>query len=291
MLKINDSMTAKLDLMEPHVEQLTRMRDQHRSLGEILHWLWLQGVKIHGGHLTAFWQRRAEREANPPPPPQIAGSPPPLRKSRPSPNQASPPEAVSDTSHSSHPSHASADPPLRPPSPPKGEVGHRPDEVSPAPNNANPASERAAKLGRIMDKYLSDLKELVEKCAADPNPKLEDRQQIDRMLVIAIDYQRDQDQKAQRQQALDLKQAEYELKVKRLAFMEKQAEAKAKAQEEAAERDPPQDFDNTDLIADMRGEMFKEVYSPENMAAVHAAIAKAEAHLDPNHNPNIIHYG
>jgi hypothetical protein len=272
MKKYNLNMSAKLDLMEPHVEHLARMRDEHRSTGEILHWLWTQGVKIHGGHLTAFWERREQRQANPPPPTQ--------RKTRPSDGRA--------------------ELPLRRPSPPGGEGGRRPDEVSPAPSHASAAPDpnhasaashhRAAALGAIMDNYLASLKDLIDKCAADPNPKLEDRQQIDRMVQIALDYQRDQDQKAQRQQALDLKQAEYELKVKRLALMEQREAAKAKAREAAdTQREPSRDFDNTDLIADMRGEMFKEVYSPENMAKVDAALAKAEAHLDPENNPNIIH--
>ncbi len=141
-----------------------------------------------------------------------------------------------------------------------------------------------------MDKYLDYTNEQMDKCRADPNAKLEDRQQLDQMMKIAIDYERSQWEQEQRQKAFELKQAEYELKARRLALLEKREEEKARAREAAAEREPPTDFDNTDLIADMRGEMFKEVFTPENIARADAALAKATAHLDPNNNPNLVHH-
>jgi hypothetical protein len=253
------------------------MRDQHRPTGEILHWLWLQGVKIHAGHLTAFWQRRAIASQN-------AAAPPP----------SDPPPTAPPNDQPKNPSAKTRHDPATKPTPAK---------VTPHPSNASHSSHPpqakaaaaqtySAKLAGMMNNYLDFTNDLMSKCRADPNPKPEDRQQIDRMLQIAMDYERSQFEQAHRQRVLELKQAEHELRVKRAAQAEKREKAKAKAREEAdAERKPPRDFDNTDLIADMRGELFREVYTPENLAAVEAALAKAEAGIDPFNNPNVIHSG
>ena len=148
---------------------------------------------------------------------------------------------------------------------------------------------RSAKLAGMMDKYLDMLNDLMDKCRGESDPKPEDRRQIDQMMEIAVAYERDQVQLEQRQRALEIRQSEYELKVKRAAQAEKRDKAKARERKAAAARKAPRDFDNSTLIARMREEYFREVNSPENMADVDAALAKAEAHLDPANNPNIIH--
>ncbi len=266
-LNLDSKIAAKLDLMEPHAERLARMRDQRRPTGEILHWLWLQGVKIHAGHLTAFWQRRALASPN-------AAAPPNDQPKNPSAKIRHDPETKPTPAKVTlHPSNAARSSPPPHPSPAK----------------AAATQAYSAKLAGMMNDYLDFTNDLLSKCRADPDPKPEDRRQIDRMLQIAMDYARSQFEQAHRQRVLELKQAEHELRVKRAAQAEQREKAKARAREEAdAERKPPRDFDNTDLIADMRGELFREVYTPENLAAVQAALAKAEAGIDPFNNPNVI---
>ncbi len=144
-----------------------------------------------------------------------------------------------------------------------------------------------------MDTFLGHLKDLVNKCRADPNPKPEDCQDRDRMMQLAIEYDRDQVKKAQGQQALDLRKAGQELKVRRLALLERREKERARERKKAAARDGPRDFDNTERIARAREAHFADVNTPENIARVDAKLAKAyaDAGIDPHNNPNLIHPG
>ena len=149
---------------------------------------------------------------------------------------------------------------------------------------------RSAKLAGIMENYYAMLKEKLAKYHADPDPKPEDRKEIDAMLQIAQAYDLDQLRWVQRQHALEIRQAEYELKVKRAAAAEKRDKERAKERREAAEREEPLDFDNSARIAAARAAHRAQWDTPENRAEVKARLAKAEAHLDPANNPNIIRH-
>jgi hypothetical protein len=149
---------------------------------------------------------------------------------------------------------------------------------------------RSAKLAGMMDKYLDRLNDLMDKCREEIDSKPEDLQQIDRMLRIAVDYERDQVLLEQRQRTLEIRQAEYELKVKRAAQAEKRDKEKARERKAAADRKAPRDFDNSARIAAARAAHRAQWDTPENRADVEAMLAKAEAEagIDPDNNPNII---
>ncbi len=137
-------------------------------------------------------------------------------------------------------------------------------------------------------KNMRDVIHQIDRFHAQVDPKPQALRQIGRMLQIALDYERVQIQLAHSQRALEIRQAEYELKVKRAAQCEKRDKERAEERRETAERKAPRDFDNSERIAQIREAHFRRVNSPENMARVDAALAKAEAHLDPDNNPNII---
>ncbi len=101
MQNIKPTMNSKLDLLEPHAEQLARMKDQNQSTAEILAWLRTQCIhKIHGGHLAALWKRREAKSQN-----ATNFLSPPSQEGDQSQGHGSAPDEV--TPHPSHPSYVS----------------------------------------------------------------------------------------------------------------------------------------------------------------------------------------
>ncbi len=131
MQNMNDTLNAKLDLLEGHAEHLARMKGQGKSTSDMLAWLRTQGItKVHGGHLAALWKRHETTQ-----PSRVAPLPCEVR-----------------------------------PSPQRGEGGPRQDEVKPPETcAASPASD--PDLDCLMDQYRKLLSKLLDQALADPSPE------------------------------------------------------------------------------------------------------------------------
>jgi hypothetical protein len=128
----------------------------------------------------------------------------------------------------------------------------------------------APNLHTMMAKYKRILDKQIDKVEADPDPDPEKLKIIDRMMRTVQDYDRAQERKEERKEALELKKAGHELNVKKAAATaERQAQAESGAPK-------AKDFDNTQLIKEMRHEMFKDVFTPEGMAECDRLILEAD---------------
>jgi hypothetical protein len=268
-----EQVKSRLDQIKEHIGDLVKMRDEGKGRFDMIEWLNTRSITAFGDDLNTVLQehdaeekqkQKQKAEQQPKPNPlQLVGS---LRRDDRTAAEAEP-NAMAET-------------------PPQGTAANDEDNPPMARGNASAARTPSAFLeilGLSVDKVdaflegrpILKLEKAIEigkyhavHTFSSPDSTVHELKVANQTLSIAAAYEEAQARAADRQHMLKLREAAHELRVKKMA----QTEARAKA---AAERKAPKTFDNTARIAAFRKEYFKDVFTPENIALVKQAFAKA----------------
>ena len=299
-----EQLKRQFDQIRSHIGDLLRMRGEGKDRCDMIEWLGTNGITACGADLNLIFQEHEEAQKQKQEEEQHS-------KPAPNPNPGSAnsnAKAKAETENKSPENSETSNPlelvgSLRPDvhSLGEGSCDNRPAACPPmASGNANAArtltapTTKPAEMVDGIDGFLIQCGISVDKVDAflegRPPLKLEKAIEIgkyhavhtfsspastvqevkaaNQTLSIAAAYEEAQARAAYRQQILKLREAAHELRIKKMA----QVEARAMA---AAERKTPKTFDNTARIAAFRKEYFKDVFTPENIALVKQAFAKA----------------